>query len=216
MTTKRALQVILAISVFGLMFSGVLSYREVFGAAAACPAPGAAGTVFGYPACVYGFFMYLALCIVAAAGLRAERRGPPGAPTARYGIATQVDLPYAQALERTREELAKEGFGVLTEIDVAATLKKKLDVSFRPYMILGACNPPLAHRALAAERDIGLLLPCNVVVYAADDARTSVVAVMDPIAALELTANPQIRPIAAEARGRLERMLAAVRNAHPA
>jgi uncharacterized protein (DUF302 family) len=216
MTTKRALQVILAISVFGLTFSGVLSYRELFGAAAACPAPGAAGTVFGYPACVYGFFMYLALCIVAAAGLRAERLGQPGARTARYGIVTLVDLPYAQALERTREELAKQGFGVLTEIDVAATLKKKLDVTFRPYTILGACNPPLAHRALMAEREIGLLLPCNVVVYAADDPGTSVVAVMDPIAALELAANPQIRPIAADARSRLERVLAAMPNGHKA
>ncbi len=130
--------------------------------------------------------------------------------TTRYGIATTVKLPYARALERTREELAKEGFGVLTEIDVAATLKKKLDVTFRPYMILGACNPPLAHRALTAERDIGLLLPCNVVVYAADEPGKSVVAAMDPIAALEFTGNEQIRTVAQEARARLERVLAAL------
>lgn len=130
--------------------------------------------------------------------------------TTRYGVGTTVDLPYARALERTREALAKEGFGVLTEIDVAATLKKKLDVTFRPYMILGACNPPLAHRALTAERDIGLLLPCNVVVYAADEPGKSVVAAMDPIAALDLTGNEDIRAVAQEVRTRLERVLAAL------
>lgn len=130
--------------------------------------------------------------------------------TTRYGLATTVNLPYERALERTREALAKEGFGVLTEIDVAATLKKKLDVTFRPYMILGACNPPLAHRALTVERDIGLLLPCNVVVYAADEPGKSVVAAMDPIAALELTGNEQIRSVAQEVKVRLERVLAAI------
>jgi uncharacterized protein (DUF302 family) len=127
--------------------------------------------------------------------------------TTSYGIATTVALPYERAVERTREELAKEGFGVLTEIDVAATLKKKLDVDFRPYVILGACNPPLAHRALTAERDIGLLLPCNVVVYAGDAPGTSVVAAMDPVAALALTGNDAVRPLAREVRERLERAL---------
>lgn len=130
--------------------------------------------------------------------------------TTRYGMATRVDSPYERALQRTRDELAKEGFGVLTEIDVAATLKKKLDVTFRPYMILGACNPPLAHRALTLERDIGLLLPCNVIVYAADEPGKSVVAAMDPIAALDMTGNEQIRSVAQEARIRLERVLAAL------
>jgi uncharacterized protein (DUF302 family) len=130
--------------------------------------------------------------------------------TTRYGIATTVGMAYEDALQRTREELAKEGFGVLTEIDVAATLKKKLDVAFRPYIILGACNPPLAYRALTLERDIGLLLPCNVVVYATDDPGESVVAAMDPIAALELTGNPEVRAVAQEVRARLERVLAAV------
>lgn len=130
--------------------------------------------------------------------------------TTRYGIGTVVDLPYEKAVERVREELGKEGFGVLTEIDVKATLKKKLDVEFRPYIILGACNPPLAHRALIAERDIGLLLPCNVVVYAADEPEKSVVEAMDPVAALDLAGNEEIRPIAAEVRTRLERVLAAV------
>jgi uncharacterized protein (DUF302 family) len=132
------------------------------------------------------------------------------AQTARYGMATTVDLPHERALERTREELAKEGFGVLTEIDVAATLKKKLDVVFRPYTILGACNPPLAHRALTLERDLGLLLPCNVVVYAADEPGKSVVAAMDPIGALELTGNEGVRAVAQEVRTRLERVLAAI------
>ena len=124
-----------------------------------------------------------------------------------YGFSVTVDLPYGDAVERTREALAEEGFGILSEIDVAATLKKKLDVDFRPYVILGACNPPLAHRALTAERDIGLLLPCNVVVYAADEEGRSVVAAMDPEAALELTGNAEVRPVAAEARERVQRAL---------
>ena len=131
--------------------------------------------------------------------------------TTRYGLAATVNLPYASALQRTREELGKEGFGVLTEIDVAATLKHKLDVTFRPYTIFGACNPSLAHRALSTELDIGLLLPCNVIVYAGEEPGTSVVAAMDPVAALELTGNESIRGIAEEVRRRLERALAAVR-----
>lgn len=130
--------------------------------------------------------------------------------TTRYGIGTTVALPYEKAVERTREELAKEGFGVLSEIDIAGALKKKLDVDFRPYVILGACNPPLAHRALTAERDIGLLLPCNVIVYAADEEGTSVVAAMDPVEALSLTGNAEIRPLAEDVKARLQRVLEAV------
>jgi uncharacterized protein (DUF302 family) len=130
--------------------------------------------------------------------------------SARYGITTTVKLPYTDAVERTREALAEVGFGILSEIDVSATLKKKLDVDFRPYVILGACNPPLAHRALTAERDIGLLLPCNVVVYAGDEAGSSVVAAMDPEAALELTGNEAIKPVAKEAKERLEQALASL------
>lgn len=132
------------------------------------------------------------------------------AQTTRYGISTTVALPYEQAVARTREALGKEGFGVLTEIDVQATLKKKLDADFRPYVILGACNPALAHRALSAELDIGLLLPCNVVVYASDEPGRSVVAAMDPVEALALTGNEGIRPIAADVRARIERVLADV------
>lgn len=130
--------------------------------------------------------------------------------TTRYGIGTTVDLAFDRAVERTREELAKEGFGVLAEIDIAAALKKKLDVDFRPYLILGACNPPLAHQALQAELDIGLLLPCNVVVYAADEEGKSVVAAMDPVEALALTGNERIGPLAEEVKARLQRVLAAV------
>lgn len=133
--------------------------------------------------------------------------------TTRYGIGATLDLPYDVAVERTREALAKEGFGVLTEIDVKATLKKKLDVDVLPYVILGACNPSLAHRALAAERDIGLLLPCNVIVYAAEEPGRSVVAAMDPLEALALTGNDSVRPIAEEARQRLERALATLERA---
>jgi len=127
--------------------------------------------------------------------------------TTPYGFAVTLGKPYEQAVEATRSALAAEGFGVLTEIDVRATLKKKLDVDFRPYIILGACNPPMAHKALSAERDIGLLLPCNVVVYAGDREGTSVVAAMDPIQALSLTGNKGIEPVAREVRAKLERAL---------
>lgn len=126
----------------------------------------------------------------------------------RYGFSIPVKLNYQEALARTRRQLAQEGFGVLTEIDVAATLRHKIGVDFRPYTILGACNPSLAHRALLAELDIGLLLPCNLVVYAGDEPDTSVVAAMDPLEALALTDNEQIRPVAREVRDRLERVLA--------
>jgi uncharacterized protein (DUF302 family) len=129
--------------------------------------------------------------------------------TTEYGLSVEVALPYAAAVERTRVELAKEGFGVLTEIDVRETLKRKLDVDFRPYVILGACNPPLAHRALTAERDIGLLLPCNVIVYAGERTGHSVVAALDPVAQLRLTGNAALEPLAREVRARLERVLAA-------
>ncbi|HEX2780146.1 MAG TPA: DUF302 domain-containing protein [Gemmatimonadaceae bacterium] len=132
------------------------------------------------------------------------------AQTTRYGIGTTVSLDYERAVARTKEALATEGFGVLSEIDVAATLKKKLDVRFRPYVILGACNPPLALRALTAERDIGLLLPCNVVVYADDVPGRSVVAAMDPVEALQLTGNEEIRPLAEDVKARLTRVLEAV------
>lgn len=130
--------------------------------------------------------------------------------TTPYGMSRTLDLSYAQAVERTREALGQEGFGILTEIDVKATLKKKLDVDVSPYIILGACNPSLAHRALGVERDIGLLLPCNVIVYEADERGRSVVSAMDPREALSMSGNDAVRPIADEARERLARALAAI------
>lgn len=128
----------------------------------------------------------------------------------RYGMSTTISLPYELAAERARQALAAEGFGILAEMDIAATLKKKLNVDFRPYVILGACNPPLAHQALLAEPDIGLLLPCNVIVYATDDPGQSVVAAMDPVEALSLTGNESIRSIAEDVKARLRRVLESV------
>lgn len=128
-------------------------------------------------------------------------------PMTAYGLSVTLPLPYERALEATRAALSDEGFGVLTEIDVRATLKKKLDVEFPPYAILGACNPPLAHQALTAERDVGLLLPCNVVVYAADGQDRSVVAALDPVQQLRLSGNAALEPVAAEVRRRMERVL---------
>jgi len=123
-----------------------------------------------------------------------------------YGLSVTVELPYADAIEQTKQALAREGFGVLTEIDVRATLKAKIGVDFEPYIILGACNPGLAHQALTAEQEIGLLLPCNVVVRAINDDRSAVSA-MDPQAALGLVDNAAVASVAAEARERLKRAL---------
>ena len=123
-----------------------------------------------------------------------------------YGFGVTINAPYAEAVERTKAALKEQGFGVLTEIDVKATMKQKLDVDFRPYVILGACNPPLAHRALTTELDLGLLLPCNVVVYETEGG--SVVEVMDPVAAMGVVGNPALEPIAHEAKARLEKALA--------
>ena len=125
-----------------------------------------------------------------------------------YGFRTHINLPYEQAIEQVTAALKEEGFGVLTEIDVKATLKKKLNVDFRKYLILGACNPALAHHALNTELEIGLLLPCNVIVYEEDDA--SVVSIVDPIAMLGVSDNPTLGPIADEARKRLQRVVEAL------
>lgn len=122
-----------------------------------------------------------------------------------YGFGRHVDLPFDQAMEKTRAALKEQGFGVLTEIDVQKTMKEKLNADFRRYVILGACNPPLAYRALTAELEIGLLLPCNVVLY--EDGEGTMVQAMDPRVALGLVVNPAIAPVAAEARERLGRAL---------
>jgi len=124
---------------------------------------------------------------------------------AGYGFSVQVSDGFDRAVERVTEELQKEGFGVLTEIDVKATLKKKLDVDKRPYKILGACNPALANQAIDAEPDIGLLLPCNVVVREQEDG-TVLVGFMDPAAVLGLVQRPELESLGAEVRSRLERV----------
>jgi uncharacterized protein (DUF302 family) len=127
-----------------------------------------------------------------------------------YGFSVTFPGSYEQALTRATEELQKEGFGVLTEIDVKAVMKKKLDIDKRPYKILGACNPVLANKALTAEPDIGLLLPCNVVVREEEDGKISV-AFMDPIAVLKLTNRPEISQLASEVRAKLERVAEALK-----
>ncbi len=126
-----------------------------------------------------------------------------------YGFGTTLkDTSFERALELVTDELKKEGFGVLTEIDVRATLKKKLDAEFRPYVILGACNPPLAKQALEAESDIGLLLPCNVVVQQEADAVR--VTIADPKAMFTLVDNDSVAGVAKEADARLRRVLQAL------
>ncbi len=126
----------------------------------------------------------------------------------QYGISRVVDHSYDRAVERVTEELQKEGFGVLTTIDVKETLRKKLGIDFPRYVILGACNPPFAHRALEAEEQIGLLLPCNVIVY--EKGGTTVVAAFDPMMMALVLEKEEIRPIADEVRKKLERVVAAV------
>lgn len=125
-----------------------------------------------------------------------------------YGFHYAIsDRDFAAAVVRVTEALKTEGFGILTEIDVQATMKAKLGIEGRPYLILGACNPPLAHRALVAEPDIGLLLPCNVVVREmADD--SLVVGFMDPVAVLQMTSNPEVTKVAHEVHERLQRVKA--------
>lgn len=127
-----------------------------------------------------------------------------------YYSTVTLDLPVDKAEERVRQELEKEGFGVLTEIDVRATLKKKLDVDFRPYKILGACNPTMAYKALQAEDKIGLMLPCNVILQSMGDGTTEVGAI-DPVASMQAVENDKLQPIAEDVRGRLQRVMQALK-----
>jgi uncharacterized protein (DUF302 family) len=125
-----------------------------------------------------------------------------------YGFSKEVDLGYDQAIEKVTEELKKEGFGVLTTIDVKDTLKKKIDVDFRRYIILGACNPAFAHRALTAEEEIGLLLPCNVVVY--EKGEKTVVSVFNPEIMSQISDNKEVHAVANDVLGKLKRVFEAL------
>ena len=134
---------------------------------------------------------------------------------ARYGIYRDTKLTFDEAVRRTVEELGKEGFGILTEIDVRETLRKKLGVAFPRYVILGACNPPFAHRALSVEPDIGLLLPCNVVVHEGAGGRASVSALKPTEVLGRLVDNPRMGTLAQEVEERLERALGRVSSSGP-
>ena len=132
-------------------------------------------------------------------------------PTAiDYGMRTHLDLPYEAALDKVTAALKAEGLGVLTQIDVQDTLKQKLDVDFRRYIILGACNPPLAHRAFTTELEIGLLLPCNVIVYEDERGAGTVVSIINPIMLLGIGINPTLASVGEEAAVRLRRVLDAL------
>ena len=125
-----------------------------------------------------------------------------------YGFTRTVHLPFEAAVQRVTEELKNQGFGVLTTIDVQETLKQKLNVEFTRYVILGACNPPLAHRALEVEMNIGLLLPCNVIVYEKEG--KTVVGAFDPMMMVPLVGKPEMAAIAADVKKRLEAVLAKI------
>jgi len=123
-----------------------------------------------------------------------------------YGFWKTVNLGFEEAITKVTEELKKEGFGILTEIDVTATFKNKLDVDFKPYKILGACNPPFAYKALQAEEQIGLMLPCNVIVYVNDNNET-IVAAVDPVASMDTVSNNNVREVAEIIQSKLKNVI---------
>ena len=123
-----------------------------------------------------------------------------------YTFTTIINIPFENAIDKVTEELKKEGFGILTEIDVKETLKKKLNVDFRKYRILGACNPPFAYKALQAERMIGTMLPCNVIVQEVEDNKTEVSAI-DPIASMQDIENPKLEEVAKEVQAKLKKVI---------
>lgn len=125
-----------------------------------------------------------------------------------YGFSKKTEMPYEKAVEKVTEELKKEGFGVLTSIDVKETLKKKIDVDFKKYIILGACNPPLAHKALQSEEELGLLLPCNVIVYEKNGG--SMVSFFDPMIMTELIDNDELKTVAEEVKTKMVRVFEAI------
>ena len=127
-----------------------------------------------------------------------------------YALETRLPLDHESAIARVVEALATEGFGVISKIDMQAAMKAKLDVDFRPYVILGACNPPIAHAALLQDLDIGLLLPCNVIVYAGESPGESVVAAIDPVVQLDVTGRSDVAAMAVEVREKLVRVLDAL------
>ena len=141
------------------------------------------------------FIQYMISCII---NLEAKMT--------KYYFGKTVELSFDDAIVRVTEELKKEGFGVLTEVDMQATLKKKLDVDFRPYKILGACNPPFAYKALQAEQNIGLLLPCNVIVQDAGNGKTEIAAI-DPLVSMSRVENPALEPVATEIKAKLQRVI---------
>jgi uncharacterized protein (DUF302 family) len=123
-----------------------------------------------------------------------------------YAFSAILDISYEDAISRVTDALKEEGFGILTEIDVQSTLKKKLNVDFRKYVILGACNPPYAHRTLQADLDVGLLLPCNVIVYETDD-KKAYVSALNPVSALEVIKSEDLRKLAKEVSEKLKRVI---------
>ena len=125
-----------------------------------------------------------------------------------YRFSKSIDLPFEQTIDKVTDELKKEGFGVLTSIDVKETLKKKINVDFKKYTILGACNPPIAHKALLEEEELGLLLPCNIIVYEKGD--KTVISVFDPMVMTRVIDNEKIAPVAEQVKEKLGRVLESV------